>query len=138
MLYFPLSSLPSSFFLSSSPSTFPLVFLPSFLHPLSPISPPSPSPPPFPPTSYQLEATVAEVSQELRLVDEDMELVLLLQNGQVKMDLDALTKSLQPDFQGTRLLQGSELTRLNAMAEVSQCGESSRVMVGGGGGGGGR
>ncbi|XP_069982226.1 cilia- and flagella-associated protein 43-like [Penaeus vannamei] len=69
----------------------------------------------------QLEATVAEVSQELRLVDEDMELVLLLQNGQVKMDLDALTKSLQPDFQGTRLLQGSELTRLNAMAE--KCGE---------------
>lgn len=66
----------------------------------------------------QLEATVAEVSQELRLVDEDMELVLLLQNGQVKMALDALTESLRPDFQGTRLLQGTELTRLNAMAEV--------------------
>ncbi|XP_037781908.1 myosin-4-like [Penaeus monodon] len=65
----------------------------------------------------QLEATVAECSHELRLVHEDMELVLLLQSGQAKMDLDGLTKSLQPDFQGTRLLQGSELARLNAMAE---------------------
>ncbi|XP_047489018.1 uncharacterized protein LOC125039222 [Penaeus chinensis] len=69
----------------------------------------------------QLEAAVAEGSQELRLVDEDMELVLLLQSGQVKMDLDGLTKSLQPDFQGTRLLQGRELALLNALAE--KCGD---------------
>ncbi|XP_042207978.1 uncharacterized protein LOC121856448 [Homarus americanus] len=81
----------------------------------------------------QLDEDVSRTSRDLRLLDEDMELVLVLKSGQVKVDLEAMTELLNPDFSDTRLVKHEELKKLETTAE--KCVESERADGVGEGGG---
>nr|XP_045620817.1 cilia- and flagella-associated protein 43-like isoform X1 [Procambarus clarkii] len=78
--------------------------------------------------AMELEEEASSTSRDLMLLDEDMELVLILRSGQVKVDLDLTTETLQPEWSSTQLVQLEELQRLEATAE--KCGDMER---GGGG-----
>ncbi|XP_045124458.1 uncharacterized protein LOC123512252 [Portunus trituberculatus] len=71
----------------------------------------------------QLEAAIEHTTKELRQVDEDAEMVLVLRGRQVKVDLLAMTQNLRPDFTNSCLVRNEELRRLENMAE--RCVESA-------------
>ncbi|XP_053643912.2 cingulin-like [Cherax quadricarinatus] len=77
----------------------------------------------------ELDEGVSRTNSELRLLDEDMELVLVLKSGQVKVDLELMTESLQPDFSDTRLVQQDELSKLETTA--GKCVEGASAAGGG-------
>ncbi|XP_063839856.1 cilia- and flagella-associated protein 43-like [Scylla paramamosain] len=70
----------------------------------------------------QLEEAIGHTTEELRQVDEDAEMVLVLRGRQVKVDLLAMTQNLRPDFIHSCLVRNEELRRLENMAE--RCVES--------------
>ncbi|XP_050736756.1 uncharacterized protein LOC127008585 [Eriocheir sinensis] len=77
----------------------------------------------------KLDGEVAETTEELRLVDEDAEMVLVLRGRQVKVDLLTMTQHLTPEFSHACLVKDEELRRLEATAE--KCIESEGKEGGG-------
>lgn len=66
----------------------------------------------------QLDEEIALTTEELRQVDEDAEVVLVLRGRQVKVDMLTMTQDLAPDFSHACLVKDEELRRLEATAEV--------------------
>ncbi|XP_068205441.1 cilia- and flagella-associated protein 43-like [Palaemon carinicauda] len=68
----------------------------------------------------KVDDAISEVTGDLTQLDQDMELVLILRCGQVKLDMDEATETLGPGFADTRLVPYEELRKLEST--IQKCG----------------
>ncbi|CAL4071797.1 unnamed protein product, partial [Meganyctiphanes norvegica] len=72
----------------------------------------------------EVEKEVERVAHALAQLDEDVEVVAILNQGQLQFSLHEMTATLQPEFSHTRLLSKTELDELERTANRG-CGEGS-------------
>ncbi|XP_066990020.1 cilia- and flagella-associated protein 43-like [Macrobrachium rosenbergii] len=71
--------------------------------------------------AQKVDDAISEVMDELTQLDQDMELVLILRCGQVKLDLDeAMEETLEPCFTDAQLVPVEELDKLEST--IQKCG----------------